>query len=173
MHPHAGVGCSEIGVVDLHAGVVVPKADVGNGHLDDGYESIVFAQAAFVELVHILEGYVQAAPIAPHKESGYHILPSSMFGRCTGLVTVVGAKEDVPGIKCATSKCLFYRLLLLIAYHEQGRLSVSSGVLDFSSVKKLRSLMSGSIPRDQPPYHAPAVSGVDQPTDPGSADAVF
>ena len=101
MYPYSGVRAGEIIVVDLDTGVVVPQSDVGDGHLDDGYEPIILAQATFVEFFHMFERYVQAAPIASREESGYDIFPGSVFGRCGGLITVVGTKEYVPGLKGA------------------------------------------------------------------------
>jgi len=137
MDPYSGVRASEIIVVDLDTGVVVPQSDVGDGYLDDGDEPIVLAQATFVELRYMFERYVQAAPIASREESGYHILPGSVFGRCSGLITIVGAKEYVPGLGRALCQRIFYGLLLLVTHHEQGGLTMHGSVFHLASIKKI------------------------------------
>ena len=64
VYPNSGIGGCEVLVVHLYAGVVVPESDVRHGHLDDGYETIMLAQSALIELCHLIERNVQAAPEA-------------------------------------------------------------------------------------------------------------
>ena len=59
--PHTWVGGSKVVVVDLDRGVVVPELDVGYADADLWYEVAMFAQATFVEFLHLAHGYVQAA----------------------------------------------------------------------------------------------------------------
>ena len=72
VHPYPGVGGSKVTIIDFHTGVVVPESGVRDWYLDDGYESIMFAQPAFVELCHLIKRNVQAAPETTAKISRDH-----------------------------------------------------------------------------------------------------
>lgn len=150
MHPYSGVGASEISIIDLDTGVVVPQPCVRNGHLDYGYESIVVAQTAFVEFFHMLEWYVQTAPVSSAKEGGDHVFPCSMFRGSGRMITVIGTEEYVPGLVSAFGQCRLDGILLMIANHEQGRLTVRWRVFYFATVEKTGRFVPGSIHLDRP-----------------------
>jgi hypothetical protein len=51
-----------------------------------------------------------------------------MLGWCSGLITVIGTKEDVSDVSV---EMLFNFFLRVITYHKQGIHSVCRGMLDF------------------------------------------
>jgi hypothetical protein len=99
VYPYSGIGSGKVSVIDLHTGVVVPEPNVGDGNLDDGYEPIVLAQAAFVELCHLIKRYVQAAPEAAIEIGTDYRFPSSVLVGTARMEAVIGTKKYVLGSK--------------------------------------------------------------------------
>ena len=123
--PHAGVGGSEITIVDLEHGVVVPQPDIRYAHTDLGYEVAMLAQSTFMEHLHLAHGYVQAAQESPLEIQGYQFFPLIDLVDRPGIVAVIGAEKYVPDERGRVSKVgiaqgLIDGLFAPQSHHEQS-----------------------------------------------------